>query len=184
MADLTTFTQTLVQKKKDDVQQQLDQFSRDLLHQKEDTLRTLEMNMNAKKESINKQCQDNYEKTIQTVTNQTRNEILVEKQNQLLALFDDAIMTMNEWSTVQTERFFNAVVTQLPQGQYTVQFGEFTKRPEKLPENMMVVDEKIASEGGFVFEQNGVRYNYLYRTLVDELKRTYMKTIMSKLEEK
>lgn len=183
MEDLTLFTQSLIQKKEDEFGRQLDRYKQELLQKKEDTISKINEQVAQTMRKIDETTQQDLHMALQKIANDMRNDVLVAKQEQLLALFDEAKLQMGQWSANQTAQFFNQVSKQLPKGNYVVKRGELTPLTFDLPENMVLCEDVIANEYGFTFESDGIVYNFLYQSLLQDLKQTYIGTLMTKLNQ-
>ncbi|MBM7690174.1 hypothetical protein BCR24_14315 [Enterococcus ureilyticus] len=106
---------------------------------------------------------------------------LNQKQGYLEQLFTEATERMNDWSEVEFQQFVEQIIHQLPiEGRAGLKLGEFSKN--KLsdqwlqvhsPEKLVLVLEKevIPNAGGFIVAKDGIEYNFLFSSLVQEIKK-------------
>lgn len=183
MKDLALFTETLKAK------QQQEWHNRFVLAQTDwaDKLEQFKLQANGSYEKsvalLNEQLSAQQQIELQKIHNRSRNEVLVEKQNLMLALFDKAVDRLNGMDSNTLERFFNSIIKQLPHQQYVLTCGELTPVTFALPSHIQLVKEVVPQEGGFLFTANGVDYNYLFKTLVNDLKPTYLSELLQTLQQ-
>lgn len=137
----------------------------------------------------------------QKIDNQKRNHLLAHKQEKLLSLFDDVTMMMEAWNKEQFTTFLYSVLTQMDTTkQYTLHIGDKThfafqmtecalnqlrldgqEQGILLPRNIQLASAKLPSVAGFILEENGIQYNYLFHSLVNAVKQDYIGELSQKL---
>lgn len=106
---------------------------------------------------------------------------LNQKQGYLELLFTQVIERMNEWSEFEFQRFAQQIISQLPiTGEARLKLGSFSKDKlsdqwvrEHSPEKgtLYLEDEVIPNEGGFIVAKDGIEFNFLFSSLVQEIKK-------------
>lgn len=106
---------------------------------------------------------------------------LNQKQEYLEQLFLEAIKRMDNWNEAEFQLFTKQILDQLTlTGQAQLQLGENSKG--KLTEQwlkshrsnelgLVLLPDFILGVGGFIVAQNGIEYNFLFPSLVQEIKR-------------
>lgn len=106
---------------------------------------------------------------------------LNQKQAYLEKLFFEATERLNNWTETEFQLFTQQIISQLPiEGEAYLRLGEFSQ--EKLTkqwlaahstENLTLILEKeiIPNNGGFIVAKDGVEYNFLFSSLVQEIKK-------------
>ncbi|MEI5992108.1 hypothetical protein A5881_003664 [Enterococcus termitis] len=106
---------------------------------------------------------------------------LNQKQGYLEQLFTEAVGRMNQWSESEFQLFAQQIIVQLPiEGEVVLQLGAFSKG--KLSEQWLLAHstdrltlrlekEVIPAVGGFIIAKEGIEYNFLFSTLVQEIKK-------------
>ncbi|MBF0780211.1 MULTISPECIES: hypothetical protein [unclassified Granulicatella] len=204
MSDIHTFTQQILNRKEQECQKHKQQAEQ---HQKERLALALdEINQNEQLmcQKVAKDIHLQETITIQQLTNHKRNVVLQHKQDKLHALFDKAALRMKHWTKDEFSQFLYKVLHQLNnQKQYTLHLGEYTSFPLQetdlsletilmqqtqspqitLPNYVKIGKDMIANEAGFILEENGVRYNYLFNALIKEVKQDYISALLQQLTE-
>ncbi|WP_430601804.1 V/A-type H+/Na+-transporting ATPase subunit E [Enterococcus sp. DIV0724b] len=106
---------------------------------------------------------------------------LNQKQGYLEQLFLESIERMNHWSEKEFQAFAEQIIIQLPvEGEAYLKLGEFSEG--KLSEQWLVehtnskltllLDKEVMSnDGGFIISKEGIEYNFLFSSLVQEIKK-------------
>lgn len=181
MKDLALFTQSLVDHKQQVSHENLKAFELQLETQTTEAIANIQQQLETDLQHFEQVQYNEQQKQLQTIATETKQAILMAQQQQLFSLFDDAVTTMTNWSQSQFDRFFNGVVQQLPNGTYTLICGQLTPQPTQLPSFIKLSSQRLANEAGFVFENDTMTFNYLYRQLVEEVKQSYMQTLVKQL---
>ncbi|ALS00437.1 hypothetical protein ATZ33_03330 [Enterococcus silesiacus] len=106
---------------------------------------------------------------------------LNQKQGYLEQLFTESVERMNQWSESEFQTFAEQILAQMPiEGECLVQLGAFSKG--KLSDEWLLAhstdqltlrleSEVIPAVGGFIIAKDGIEYNFLFATLVQEIKK-------------
>lgn len=113
---------------------------------------------------------------------EVRQETLVEKQGYLDRLFDEAYELMSGWTTDETRDFAEKCLKALPvERDVTLLAGggmpenifteEWLRQVSKeLPYNIRLGGKTADQNKGFIVDDQGVQYNFLYRDLLTEVR--------------
>lgn len=106
---------------------------------------------------------------------------LNQKQDYLERLFSESVERMNQWNPIEFQRFVEQIISQLPlEGEANLKLGELSKvklssqwlsehSTEKL--KLRLEDEFLPNVGGFIIAKEGIEYNFLVSSLVQEVKK-------------
>ncbi|EOL44172.1 hypothetical protein [Enterococcus caccae] len=106
---------------------------------------------------------------------------LNQKQDYLEQLFSESIERMNQWTPAEFQEFAEQIMSQLPiEGEANLKLGELSKgklsyqwlldhATEKM--KLHLDPEVIPSVGGFIVSKEGIEYNFLFSSLVQEIKK-------------
>ena len=185
-------------------QQVLKEVEEDFSHQlavatKEEEERTNVMNATlaeqevAKKTQLKQRAKQLWDKEKQSLVNASKKEILQEKRRLLDSVFDEVYSLMSGWSGVTLVQFIQSAVAQLPnQGKITLVLGEATasqlsqedihqlSNASELEMSQTTLKQKV----GFVLQQSGIEYNYLFDALLKDLKQEYSPELAKKAFER
>lgn len=185
-------------------QQVLKEVEEDFSHQlavatKEEEERTNVMNATlaeqevAKKTQLKQRAKQLWDKEKQSLVNGSKKEILQEKRRLLDSVFDEVYSLMSGWSGVTLVQFIQSAVAQLPkQEKITLVLGEATASQlsqedihqltsaSELEVSQMTLKQKV----GFVLQQSGIEYNYLFDALLKDLKQEYSPELAKKAFER
>lgn len=147
-------------------------------------------NLAALEESKEKQLKKQYE-LLDTKYKQLRNRqqveirqnTLNEKQQFLRTLFQAAGDHMEQWDNESVQAFtVNALRGLSMTGDVLLIVGEKSQvalsadwvaaMNQKLPFTMTLSDEVLANQAGFILDDHGVQYNYVFRNLVQDVQGT------------
>jgi len=130
---------------------------------------------------------------VAVVKPEAMNEILQEKRRLLDSVFDEVYSLMSGWSGVTLVQFIQSAVAQLPkQEKITLVLGEATASQlsqedihqltsaSELEVSKMTLKQKV----GFVLQQSGIEYNYLFDALLKDLKQEYSPELAKKAFER
>lgn len=184
MNDLALFTENLKVKHQDELQDKLVKVRQQANDRYENVSHSVNEQLKKDIDLVDVSISNQQQIETQKIKNTSRNRVLVEKQNLMLAVFDEAVTRLAQLPKEQLEAFFNAVVQQLPkEQQYQVVYGELTPVQWELPSNMTLSNDTIPQQAGFVFSANGVSYNFMFQSLVDDLKQTYVSELLQTLQQ-
>ena len=185
-------------------QQVLKEVEEDFSHQlavatKEEEERTNVMNATlaeqevAKKTKLKQRAKQLWDKEKQSLVNASKKEILQEKRRLLDSVFDEVYSLMSGWSGVTLVQFIQSAVAQLPkQGKITLVLGEATASQLSQEDihqltnasELEVSQTTLKQKVGFVLQQSGIEYNYLFDALLKDLKQEYSPELAKKAFER
>ena len=185
-------------------QQVLKEVEEDFSHQlavatKEEEERTNVMNATleeqevAKKTQLKQRAKQLWDKEKQSLVNASKKEILQEKRRLLDSVFDEVYSLMSGWSGVTLVQFIQSAVAQLPkQGKITLVLGEATASQLSQEDihqltnasELEVSQTTLKQKVGFVLQQSGIEYNYLFDALLKDLKQEYSPELAKKAFER
>lgn len=184
MNDLALFTENLKAKHQVELHEKLAQVKQHASERYESVSQSINEQLRKDKHLVDVTMSNQQQIETQKIKNTSRNRVLVEKQNLMLAVFDEAVTRLAQMPNDQLEAFFNAVVQQLPQEQhYQLTRGELTPVQWELPSNITLSDTTLPQQSGFIFSANGVSYNFMFQSLVDDLKQTYVSELLQTLKQ-
>ena len=185
-------------------QQVLKEVEEDFSHQltvatKEEEERTNVMNATlaeqevAKKTQLKQRAKQLWDKEKQSLVNASKKEILQEKRRLLDSVFDEVYSLMSGWSGVTLVHFIQSAVAQLPkQEKITLVLGEATASQLSQEDihqltnayELEVSQTTLKQKVGFVLQQSGIEYNYLFNALLKDLKQEYSPELAKKAFER
>ena len=185
-------------------QQVLKEVEEDFSHQlavatKEEEERTNVMNATlaeqevAKKTQLKQRAKQLWDKEKQSLVNASKKEILQEKRRLLDSVFDEVYSLMSGWSGVTLVQFIQSAVAQLPkQGKITLVLGEATASQLSQEDihqltngsELEVSQKTLKQKVGFLLQQSGIEYNYLFDALLKDLKQEYSPELAKKAFER
>ena len=192
MSDLKLITDRIIEKKKAEIQEKIRQTE---LEAKE-TIALAEVKLEEEKikqmKLIDSRLAEDFEKNKNSLENQRRNEILAEKQHFLSAIFEDAQTTMEQWNESEFQQFLLSVLVQFNSlEKIELAIGEGSKNKvseswitevvqKSLPVNL--TDKTISKKTGFIIkDQTGIQYNYLFDSLITEIRNQLIPSVSKKL---
>ena len=125
---------------------------------------------------------------------EVRQENLNAKQEFLRRLFADAIAEMENWDESEQIQFIKNSLYSLPltgkvafiAGEKSAAYLSQTLLDEwnnELPFTMVLSDESVAGQAGFLINDKGVQYNFLFSSLVQDIQGTMSFEIANQLFE-
>lgn len=125
---------------------------------------------------------------------EVRQENLNAKQEFLRRLFADAIAEMENWDESEQIQFIKNSLYSLPltgkvafiAGEKSAAYLSQTLLDEwnnELPFTMVLSDESVAGQAGFLINDQGVQYNFLFSSLVQDIQGTMSFEIANQLFE-
>ncbi|MEB4766813.1 ATPase V [Enterococcus sp. E5-175] len=125
---------------------------------------------------------------------EVRQENLNAKQEFLRRLFADAVTEMENWDESEQIQFINNALYSLPltgkvafiAGEKSAAYLSQTLLDEwnnELPFMMVLSDETVADQAGFLINDQGVQYNFLFSSLVQDIQGTMSFEIANQLFE-
>ena len=181
-------------------QQVLKEVEEDFSHQlavatKEEEERTNVMNATlaeqevAKKTQLKQRAKQLWDKEKQSLVNASKKEI----RRLLDSVFDEVYSLMSGWSGVTLVQFIQSAVAQLPkQEKITLVLGEATASQLSQEDihqltsasELEVSQTTLKQKVGFVLQQSGIEYNYLFDALLKDLKQEYSPELAKKAFER
>lgn len=183
MSDIKQFTQAILQDKQNDLQKQFQDKQQAVLAHYDTLKQAIDERVSKKREQMLQDVtlQQNIAK--QQLDNQKRNAVLQQRQVNIDALFDKAVLKMASLPQDQVAQFVNKALSQLDSTKsYVITFGEQTVYDKPLPSHVHVNADKLPNQSGFVIDSDGVRLNYLFEQLVAQVKRDYVATVNQALQ--
>ena len=125
---------------------------------------------------------------------EVRQENLNAKQEFLRRLFADAVTEMENWDESEQIQFIKNALYSLPltgkvafiAGEKSAAYLSQTLLDEwnnELPFMMVLIDETVADQAGFLINDQGVQYNFLFSSLVQDIQGTMSFEIANQLFE-
>ena len=112
---------------------------------------------------------------------ETKQAVLNQKQTFLELLFEDAVEAMEQWDAEKQQEFGKQALMNLTgvNGEVIFVCGEksqaafssewITELNEVLPFQLAASEDLLKNQAGFVINDRGVQYNFLFRTLVQDV---------------
>ena len=192
MSDLKLITDRMIEKKKAEIQETIHQTE---LEAKE-TIALAEVKLAEEKEKqlklIDNRLSEDFEKNKTSLENQKRNNILAEKQYFLSNIFEDAQKTMENWNDSEFQEFLLSVLVQFNSLE-TIELVLGEQSSTKVSESWIVnvvqkslpvtlSAEKINKKAGFIIKDStGIQYNYLFDSLITEVRSQLIPSVSKKL---
>ncbi|SEK83307.1 V/A-type H+-transporting ATPase subunit E [Carnobacterium iners] len=192
MSDLKLITDRMIEKKKIEIQETINQTK---LEAKE-TIALAEVKLEEEKikqlQLIDKRLAEDFEKNQNSLENQRRDEILAKKQHFLYNVFEEAQTTMEKWDEIRFQQFLLSVLEQfktietieLVLGEKSSQKVSKTWTDNAVQKGLLVLlsTETIDKKAGFIIkDKTGIQYNYLFDSLITEIRRQIIPSISKKL---
>ena len=115
----------------------------------------------------------------QSYNNQKRNDLLRVKESIIDEVIQEALAKLQTFEENQLVPFIEQALSQIDENKpHTIQFGDQTvdKVSQELLERLKaahpglaVSDQTIPRSSGFVVEQGGIEYNYIFEDLINEI---------------
>jgi V/A-type H+-transporting ATPase subunit E len=192
MSDLKLITDRMIDKKKAEIQEKIHQTE---LEAKE-TIALAEVKLEEEKvkqiKLIDSRLADDFEKNKNSLENQKRNEILTEKQHFLSTIFENAETTMEQWNESEFQEFLLSVLVQFNSLE-TIELALGQNSKSKVSETWIndvvqkslpvtISNETIGKKAGFIIkDQTGIQYNYLFDSLMTEIRSQLIPSVSKKL---
>lgn len=192
MSDLKLITDRMIEKKKAEIQETIHQTE---LEAKE-TIALAEVKLAEEKEKqlklIDNRLAEDFEKNKNSLENQKRNNLLAEKQYFLSNIFEDAQKTMENWNDSEFQEFLLSVMVQFNSLE-TIELVLGEQSSNKVSESWIVnvvqkslpvtlSAETINRKAGFIIKDStGIQYNYLFDSLITEVRNQLVPSVSKKL---
>ncbi|WP_414840098.1 V-type ATP synthase subunit E [Carnobacterium sp. TMP28] len=192
MSDLKLITDRMIEKKKAEIQETINQTR---LETKETiALATVKLEEEKVKQLhlIDKRLVEDFEKNQTSLENQKRNEILTEKQHFLYNVFEEAQTTMEQWDESTFQQFLLSVLEQFKTME-TIELVLGEKSSQNVSETWIknagqnglpvsLSTETISRKAGFIVkDKTGIQYNFLFDSLITETRSQIIPSVSKKL---
>ncbi|GEN49795.1 V-type ATP synthase subunit E [Alkalibacterium pelagium] len=191
MADLKLLTERVVEKEKAAIRTEIEEAKK----QAEDDIQAAEAEEVQKrlqaKEQIKADAEHDYTIRRNTLDIRRRNEVLAAKQSILNNTFKEAKYKLDNLDKETFRQFTANVLKQFTnEEQVTLKLGEKSahsidgawvtaNKPAEL--TVLVSDETVKGQSGFLIEKNGIEYNFLFDSLVEDAKTDILPDISNEL---
>lgn len=183
MEDLQALSKRILARTKEEGQTKLNDYKKITDDKIEDTRQKFVESEKDRKEAIELELNNEYERQKQTLANQQRNRILAKKQTLLNSTFDQAVKEMEKWDQSQFANFLMGVLSQLDQSKKWILVpGEAsldliqTDQIQSVIKGYLFVtvsDQVVKNKAGFILQQGGIDYNFCFDVLINELKKEF-----------
>lgn len=191
MADLKLLTERVVEKEKTALRQKVEQTQVEAEDEIQASQAAESANRQQLKDDVKAKVEREYAIKKNTLEIQKRNQILSAKQNVLSKVIVDAKEKMDTLDSTTFQDFVVDVLKQFKdEKEVTLTFGEKSAHladSNWIKENgpgelaVHVSSETITGKSGFVVEKDGIDYNFIFDTLVDEVKSDILSEISNEL---
>ena len=137
---------------------------------------------------------ETYEKKIQRIEVEKNQSIMLEKQAYLKKVIDKMAVKLKTLSKEESQSFMSSIfISNDLSGQIDVLIGELSQETitqewldqlanqNEMPVTYVLSSEVISNDGGFILSQDGIEYNYLYSSILDEISEEKEYDIVSEL---
>lgn len=191
MADLKLLTERVVEKEKSRIRQNVQQKHQEAEEEIKVAQEKAEKDKQMQQKLIDEEFQQEYVIKKNTVNIQQRNKILQVKQDILTNIFNEAKQQLKNIDSETFRHFLSDVSKQFQNyGEVELVLGEESQGlvdQEWLNQqdlsNLKVVlkDQTLKNESGFMIQKEGIEYNFLFDELVDDIKAEMMPIISKEL---
>lgn len=191
MSDLKLLTDRLIENKKSEVQDKINEAEAE----KEQLLAESAKNLAEEKAKqislIDSRLARKFEQDKHTLQINKRNQLLSEKQKVLTVVFNEAEEQMNQWTDSEFQQFLLSVLKEhrdsdsieLIVGQESVNkvTKDWIDKVAKEVVNIQLSTETISKKNGFILKKTGIEYNYLFDELVKDIKGQLVSSVSKQL---
>lgn len=137
---------------------------------------------------------ETYEKKIQRIELEKNQSIMLEKQAYLKKVIDKMAVKLKTLSKEESQSFMSSIfISNDLSGQIDVLIGELSQETitqewlgqlanqNEMPVTYLLSSEVISNDGGFILSQDGIEYNYLYSSILDQISEEKEYDIVSEL---
>ena len=137
---------------------------------------------------------ETYEKKIQRIELEKNQSIMLEKQAYLKKVIDKMAVKLKTLSKEESQSFMSSIfISNDLSGQIDVLIGELSQETitqewldqlanqNEMPVTYVLSSEVISNDGGFILSQDGIEYNYLYSSILDQISEEKEYDIVSEL---
>lgn len=191
MADLKLLTERVVEKEKAAIRNEIEEAKK----QAEDDIQAAEAEEVQKrlqaKEQIEADAEHDYTIRRNTLDIRRRNEVLAAKQSILNNMFKEAKDKLDKLDNETFRQFTANVLNQFDsEEQVTLKLGDKSahsidgtwvtaNKPAEL--TVLVSTDTVKGQSGFLIEKNGIEYNFLFDSLVEDAKSDILPDISNEL---
>ena len=191
MSDLKLLTDRLIENKKSEVQDKINEAEAE----KEQLLAESAKNLAEEKAKqislIDSRLARKFEQDKHTLQINKRNQLLSEKQKVLTVVFNEAEEQMNQWTDSEFQQFLLSVLKEhrdrdsieLIVGQESVNkvTKDWIDKVAKEVVNIQLSTETISKKNGFILKKSGIQYNYLFDELVKDINGQLVSSVSKQL---
>lgn len=191
MADLKLLTERVVEKEKAALRQKVEQTQVEAEDEIQASQAAEAASRQQLKDDVKAKVEREYAIKKNTLEIQKRNQILSAKQNVLSKVIVDAKAKLDTLDSTTFQAFVVGVLNQFKdENEVTLTFGQKSAHladarwiKENGPKELTVhvSNETIPKKSGFVVEKDGIDYNFIFDTLVDEVKSEILSDISNEL---
>lgn len=191
MAELKELTEQLINKESAKLDEEYRNEQKRVEKELQNEKQKLEEKAQTQKASIESKSKQNLEVLYNTLENNKRDQILAEKQKYIQKVFQDAKEKLEHIDQETFQKFLQKVLNDRQFNKNTrLHLGEKSQAKltqadlDRLTQNNSFVelsDQYITNEAGFILEQDGVQYNYIFSELVDERKSDIIANVSHEL---
>ena len=191
MADLKLLTERVVEKEKTVLRQKVEQAKVEAKNEVQASQAAEIAASPPPKDDVKEKVQKEYGIRTNTLAIKKRDNILSAKQNLISKIFVDAKDTLNNLDEETFKTFVSNVLNRFEsEKEVTLIFGERSKdlvsaawikenKPRNL--NVHISDESVPNKSGLIVEKDGIDYNFIFDTLVEEIKSDVLSEISNEL---
>lgn len=191
MADLKLLTERVVEKEKAVLRQRVEQAKAEAEKDIEASQAAEVAARQQQKDAVKEKVEKEYNIKTNTLKIKKRDKILSAKQNILNKIFVDANHSLNNLDEKTFQTFVLNVLRRFEnEKEVTLIFGEQSKDlvsvawvKANAPQNLVVhvSDDSIPNKSGLIVEKDGIDYNFIFDTLVDEIKSDVLSEVSNEL---
>lgn len=191
MADLKLLTERVVEKEKAVLRQKVEQAKVEAEKDIEASQAAEVAARKQQKEAVKEKVEKEYNIKTNTLKIKKRDKILSAKQNILNKIFVDANHNLNNLDEETFQTFVIKVLRRFEnEKKVTLIFGEESKNlvsaawvKANAPQSLVVhvSDDSIPNKSGLIVEKDGIDYNFIFDTLVEEIKSDVLSEISNEL---
>lgn len=193
MKELNVLSEQILKRTKEAGQKKLANKEQELAQKIEENRVRFVEQQKARKATIKTKSENDYERQVQSLANEKRNRILVEKQTIMNEVFQNSIAKMTAWDSATFQSFVEKVLNQFNTNSLHLIIGEksasyFTDSfketlKEKYP-HLIIENRTASNKAGFIVEQGGIDYNFFFDQIVAEIKKDFSPKLASLAFEK
>lgn len=191
MSDLKLLTDRLIENKKSEVQDKINEAEAEKKQMLAESAKNLAEEKEKQISLIDSRLAREFEQDKHTLQINKRNQLLSEKQKVLTIVFNKAEEQMNQWTDSEFQQFLLTVLQQhkdnetieLVLGQHSVDkvSNNWIDKLAKEVVNVQLSTETIFKKNGFILKKNGIEYNYLFDELVKDIKGQLVSSVSKQL---